>query len=166
MKGIGGEPPWQRDHAKLVMPMQGSKALREEMLRDESIVYLGQGIGPRESHSVKPAAYGTSSVMIASEIHQYASLRQLEWLLARRWLAVAPSSMKSFSNSRSRPRPRLCNSCNVVTHRTGKSKRRSLSDPPMGAVRSAGAHHSHVFYSWFGTIPGLEVVVPSHPIRC
>jgi pyruvate dehydrogenase E1 component beta subunit len=33
----------------------------------------------------------------------------------------------------------------------------------MGMLRSAGAHHSHTFYSWFASTPGLKVVLPSTP---
>jgi pyruvate dehydrogenase E1 component beta subunit len=33
----------------------------------------------------------------------------------------------------------------------------------MGAVRNAGPHHSHTFYSWFASTPGLKVVVPATP---
>jgi pyruvate dehydrogenase E1 component beta subunit len=33
----------------------------------------------------------------------------------------------------------------------------------MGAVRNAGAHHSHTFYNWFANTPGLKVVLPSTP---
>jgi pyruvate dehydrogenase E1 component beta subunit len=33
----------------------------------------------------------------------------------------------------------------------------------MGAVRNAGAHHSHTFYNWFANTPGLKVVLPATP---
>jgi len=33
----------------------------------------------------------------------------------------------------------------------------------MGAVRNAGAHHSHTFYNWFANTPGLKVALPSTP---
>ena len=45
----------------------------------------------------------------------------------------------------------------------GKIKAPLVIRAAMGAVRSAGPHHSRCFYSWFVNTPGLRVVTPSTP---
>jgi pyruvate dehydrogenase E1 component beta subunit len=45
----------------------------------------------------------------------------------------------------------------------GKIKAPVVIRGAMGAVRNAGAHHSHTFYNWFANTPGLKVVLPSNP---
>jgi pyruvate/2-oxoglutarate/acetoin dehydrogenase E1 component len=52
---------------------------------------------------------------------------------------------------------------NISYMSNGKIKAPVLIRGAMGAVRNAGAHHSHTFYNWFANTPGLKVVLPSTP---
>src|SRR5262249_38107905 len=45
----------------------------------------------------------------------------------------------------------------------GKIKVPLVIRAAMGAVRSAGPHHSRVFYPWFANVPGLKVVTQATP---
>jgi pyruvate dehydrogenase E1 component beta subunit len=45
----------------------------------------------------------------------------------------------------------------------GKIKAPVVIRGAMGAVRNAGAHHSHTFYNWFANTPGLKVALPATP---
>ena len=56
----------------------GVEALREEMLRDETIIYLGQGIGPRGGNFRQTRGLWNELVMSDSGIRPYASSRQPE----------------------------------------------------------------------------------------
>jgi pyruvate/2-oxoglutarate/acetoin dehydrogenase E1 component len=51
----------------------GVEALREEMRRDDSIVYIGQGIGPRGGTSGKLVGCGRSLAMSGCGIQEFAS---------------------------------------------------------------------------------------------
>ena len=52
---------------------------------------------------------------------------------------------------------------NVSYASNGKIKVPVIIRAAMGAVGNAGAHHSHMFYGWFASTPGLKVVAPSTP---
>ena len=52
---------------------------------------------------------------------------------------------------------------NISYSSNGKIKAPVMVRGAMGAVRNAGAHHSHTFYGWFASTPGLKVVAPSTP---
>ena len=52
---------------------------------------------------------------------------------------------------------------NISYMSNGKIKAPVVIRGAMGAVRNAGAHHSHTFYNWFANTPGLKVVLPATP---
>jgi pyruvate dehydrogenase E1 component beta subunit len=52
---------------------------------------------------------------------------------------------------------------NISYASNGKIKVPVIIRAAMGSVGAAGAHHSHMFYGWFASTPGLKVVAPSTP---
>jgi pyruvate dehydrogenase E1 component beta subunit len=52
---------------------------------------------------------------------------------------------------------------NISYMSNGKIKAPVVIRGAMGAVRNAGAHHSHTFYNWFANTPGLKVALPATP---
>ena len=52
---------------------------------------------------------------------------------------------------------------NISYDSNGKIKVPVIIRGAMGAVGNAGPHHSHMFYGWFASTPGLKVVAPSTP---
>ena len=81
----------------------GVEALQGEMQRDETIVYIGQGIGPRGGTFVKPGGSGKSLVMTACAIPASASWELRELRLGQRWPAAGLLLTKSSWTSLSRP---------------------------------------------------------------
>jgi pyruvate dehydrogenase E1 component beta subunit len=142
----------------------GVEALREEMQRDESIVYIGQGIGPRGGnfrqtrglwkdfgdHRLRDTGIcelGATGVAIG------AAMAGSRAIVDEVFLDFALEAMTQI----------IQQAANISYSSHGKIKAPVVVRGAMGSVRSAGAHHSHCFYSWFATTPGLKVVVPSTP---
>jgi pyruvate dehydrogenase E1 component beta subunit len=52
---------------------------------------------------------------------------------------------------------------NICYSSNGKIHAPVVVRSAMGSVRNAGPHHSHCFYGWFASTPGLKVVTPATP---
>lgn len=142
----------------------GVEALREEMRRDPTIFYIGQGIGPRggnwqqtrglcaefgeERFRDTPIAelgqtgLGIGAAMAGSR--PVVDIVFLDFLLDASGLLVQQASTIHYVSN-------------------GKFKVPLVVRAALGGVRSSGPHHSHSFYSIFMHIPGLKVVVPAFP---
>ena len=144
--------------------MLGVEALREEMRRDESIVYIGQGIGPRGGnfrqtrglwkefgdHRLRDTGIcelGATGVAIG------AAMAGTRTIVDEVFLDFALEAITQIVQQ----------AANISYMSNGKIKAPVLIRGAMGAVRSAGAHHSHTFYNWFANTPGLKVVLPATP---
>ena len=142
----------------------GVEALREEMRRDESIVYIGQGIGPRGGnfrqtrglwkefgdHRLRDTGIcelGATGVAIG------AAMAGTRTIVDEVFLDFALEAITQI----------IQQAANISYMSNGKIKAPVLIRGAMGSVRSAGAHHSHTFYNWFANTPGLKVVLPSTP---
>ena len=142
----------------------GVEALREEMRRDESIVYIGQGIGPRGGnfrqtrglwkefgdHRLRDTGIcelGATGVAIG------AAMAGTRTVIDEVFLDFALEAITQIVQQ----------AANISYMSNGKIKAPVVIRGAMGAVRNAGAHHSHTFYNWFANTPGLKVVLPSNP---
>lgn len=143
----------------------GVEALREEMRRDPSIIYMGQGIGPRGGNFQQSrglfeefgevrvrdtpiAERGQTGLGIGAALagsHPVVDIVFLDFVLeAICEIIQQASTIHYISNGRFK--------VPVVIRAAG------------GGVRSSGPHHSHTFYSFFMHIPGLKVALPSTPM--
>ena len=142
----------------------GVEALREEMSRDERVVYIGQGIGPRGGNfrqtrglwqefgdhrlrdtgicELGATGLGIGAAMAGSPV--IVDEVFLDFILEAMTQVVQQAAKVHYSSN-------------------GKIKVPIVIRGAMGSVRNAGSHHSHAFYAWFVHTPGLKVVVPSTP---
>ena len=142
----------------------GVEALREEMRRDESIVYIGQGIGPRGGnfrqtrglwkefgdHRLRDTGIcelGATGAAIG------AAMAGTRTVVDEVFLDFALEAITQIVQQ----------AANISYMSNGKIKAPVVIRGAMGSVRSAGAHHSHTFYNWFANTPGLKVALPSTP---
>ncbi|HEX4484836.1 MAG TPA: transketolase C-terminal domain-containing protein [Terriglobales bacterium] len=142
----------------------GVEALREEMRRDESIVYIGQGIGPRGGNFRQTRGlwkeFGNERLrdtgiceLGATGVAIGAAMAGSRAIVDEVFLDFALEAITQIVQQ----------AANICYMSNGKIKAPVIIRGAMGAVRNAGAHHSHTFYNWFANTPGLKVVVPSNP---
>lgn len=142
----------------------GIEALREEMRRDPSIFYIGQGIGVRGGNWQQTrglfAEFGGHRLRDTpiSEIGQtgigigaaMAGSRPVVDIVFMDFVLEAISQIIQQAST-------------IHYISNGTIKVPLVIRAAMGGVRSSGPHHSHTFYSFFTHIPGLKVVVPAYP---
>jgi len=142
----------------------GVEALREEMKRDDSIVYIGQGIGPRGGNFRQTKGlwqeYGDDrlrdtgiSELGATGVAIGAAMAGSRAIVDEVFLDFILEAMTQV----------IQQAANVHYLSNGKIKVPLVIRGAMGSVRNAGAQHAHSFYAWFASTPGLKVVVPSTP---
>jgi pyruvate/2-oxoglutarate/acetoin dehydrogenase E1 component len=142
----------------------GVEALREEMGRDQSIVYIGQGIGPRGGNFRQTRGlwkeFGDDRLrdtgiceLGATGVAIGAAMAGTRTIVDEVFLDFALEAMTQI----------IQQAANISYMSNGKIKAPVVVRGAMGAVRNAGAHHSHTFYNWFANTPGLKVVLPSTP---
>jgi pyruvate/2-oxoglutarate/acetoin dehydrogenase E1 component len=142
----------------------GVEALREEMQRDETIVYIGQGIGPRGGNFRQTRGlwkeFGDDRLrdtgiceLGATGVAIGAAMAGSRAIVDEVFVDFSLEAMTQI----------IQQAANICYSSNGKIKAPVVVRGAMGAVRSAGAHHSHSFYGWFASTPGLKVVVPATP---
>jgi pyruvate/2-oxoglutarate/acetoin dehydrogenase E1 component len=142
----------------------GVEALREEMRRDDSIVYIGQGIGPRGGNFRQSRGlwkeFGDDRLrdtgiceLGATGVAIGAAMAGTRTIVDEVFLDFALEAITQIVQQ----------AANISYISNGKIKAPVVVRGAMGAVRNAGAHHSHTFYNWFANTPGLKVVLPSTP---
>jgi pyruvate/2-oxoglutarate/acetoin dehydrogenase E1 component len=140
------------------------EALREEMRRDPTIIYMGEGIGPRGGNFKQSkglhAEFGEDRV-------RDTPISELGFTGVGVGAAMAgfhPIVDLMFADF-------LAEAMSQIVHQAAKIYYISGGRIPVplviraafGERRSAGAHHSSSLYPWFMHQPGLKVVVPSNP---
>jgi pyruvate/2-oxoglutarate/acetoin dehydrogenase E1 component len=143
------------------------EALREEMARDPSMVYIGQGIGPRGGnfrqtrglwkefgdHRLRDTGIselGETGVGIGAAMNGCRAVVDvvfLDFILEAMTQVIQQAATVHYLSN-------------------GKIKVPVVIRGAMGSVRNAGAQHAHSFYSWFAHTPGLKVALPSTPYDC
>ncbi len=142
----------------------GVEALREEFARDDSIVYIGQGIGPRGGNFRQTRGlwkeFGDDRLrdtgiceLGATGVAIGAAMAGTRSIVDEVFLDFALEAITQIVQQ----------AANISYMSNGKIKAPVVVRGAMGAVRNAGAHHSHTFYNWFANTPGLKVVLPSTP---
>ncbi|MGB9196961.1 MAG: transketolase C-terminal domain-containing protein [Terriglobales bacterium] len=142
----------------------GVEALREEMRRNDSIVYIGQGIGPRGGNFRQTRGlwkeFGDDRLrdtgiceLGATGAAIGAAMAGTRTVVDEVFLDFALEAITQIVQQ----------AANISYMSNGKIKAPVVIRGAMGSVRSAGAHHSHTFYNWFANTPGLKVALPSTP---
>ncbi|MBS1850102.1 MAG: alpha-ketoacid dehydrogenase subunit beta [Acidobacteria bacterium] len=159
------EPEISQDAQRVITYAEaGVEALQEEMRRDPSIFYIGQGIGPRGGNFQQSrglwaefggdrvrdtpiaeraqAGLGVGAALAGS--HPVVDIVFLDFVLEAICEIIQQASTIHYISD-------------------GKFKVPLVIRAAGGGVRSTGPHHSHTFYSFFMHIPGLKVALPSTP---
>jgi pyruvate/2-oxoglutarate/acetoin dehydrogenase E1 component len=142
----------------------GVEALRDEMRKDDSIVYIGQGIGPRGGNFRQTRGlwqeFGDDRLrdtgiceLGATGAAIGAAMAGTRTVVDEVFLDFALEAITQIVQQ----------AANISYMSNGKIKAPVVIRGAMGSVRSAGAHHSHTFYNWFANTPGLKVVLPATP---
>jgi acetoin:2,6-dichlorophenolindophenol oxidoreductase subunit beta len=142
----------------------GVEALREEMRRDDTLFYIGQGIGPRGGNFRQSKGlwqeFGDHRVRDTGICELGATGMAIGAAMAGS-RAVVDNVFLDFSLEAMTQIVQQAAKVHYVSD--GKIKVPVVIRGAMGSVRNAGAQHSHSFYAWFAEVPGLKVVTPSTP---
>jgi pyruvate/2-oxoglutarate/acetoin dehydrogenase E1 component len=142
----------------------GVEALREEMRRDQTIIYIGQTVGPRGGNFRQTRGlwqeFGDDRLrdtgiceLGATGVGIGAAMAGSRVVVDEVWFSFVLEAMS----------PIIQQAANASYLSNGKVKVPIVIRGAMGALRSAGAQHSHTFYNWFASTPGLKVVLPATP---
>ncbi len=142
----------------------GVEALREEMRRDRTIVYMGQGIGARGGNFQQTRGLWEE---FGDERLRDTPISELATtgigigaaMTGRR--AIVDHVFFDFVLEATGQIVQQASTIHYISN--GKFKVPLLIRAAMGGVRSSGPHHSHTFYAFFMHVPGLKVAVPSCP---
>lgn len=142
----------------------GVEGVREEMRRNPTMFYMGQGIGPRGGNFQQSrglweefgeervrdtpiAERGQTGLGIGAALagsHPIVDIVFLDFTLEAMGEIVQQASTIHYISN-------------------GRFKVPFMLRAAGGGVRSTGPHHSHTFWSFFAHIPGLKVALPSTP---
>lgn len=142
----------------------GAEALQEEMRRDPSIIYMGQGIGPREGNYKQSRGLWKEFGEHRVRDTPISELGQVGLGVGAAMAGARPIVDIVFLDMIMEAMGQTVEQAATI-HYTSNG---SINVPlviraAMGTVRSTGPHHSRCFYSWFAHIPGLKVVLPASP---
>lgn len=142
----------------------GVEALREEMQRDPSVIYMGQGIGPREGNYKQTRGLWREFGDARVRDTPISELGQVGLGVGAAMAGARPIVDIVFLDMVMEAMGQIVEQAATI-HYTSNG---TISVPlviraAMGTVRCTGPHHSRCFYSWFAHIPGLKVVVPASP---
>jgi pyruvate/2-oxoglutarate/acetoin dehydrogenase E1 component len=142
----------------------GAEALQEEMRRDASVIYLGQGIGPREGNYKQSKGLWTEFGENRVRDTPISELGQVGLGVGAAMAGARPIVDIVFLDMIMEAMGQIVEQAATIHYTSnGKIKVPLVIRAAMGTVRSTGPHHSRCFYSWFAHIPGLKVVLPSSP---
>ncbi|HWB97345.1 MAG TPA: pyruvate dehydrogenase complex E1 component subunit beta [Bryobacteraceae bacterium] len=152
------------EHREITYGDAGAEALREEMARDETIVYIGQGIGPRGGNFRQTKGlwgeFGDDRLRDTGIIELAETGAAIGAAMAGS-RAIVDNVFLDFSLEAMTQIIQQAANARYLSN--GKLKVPVMIRGAMGSVRNAGVQHSHTFYAWFAHTPGLKVVVPSTP---
>lgn len=139
-------------------------ALRHEMRRDPHVIYLGEGTGERGGtygHTLGLWQEFGAERMIDTPISELgftgacigAAVNGCRPIADLMFMDFAADAMSQIVNQAAKLRY-------MSNGQTGVPM---VIWAGVGAVKSAGPHHSGCLYPWFMHVPGLKVVIPSNP---
>ncbi len=142
----------------------GVEALREEMRRDPTTLYMGQGIGPRGGNFQQSRGLWAEFRDQRVRDTPIAELAQTGLGIGAALAGSRPIVDIVFFDFLLEASGQLIQQASTIHYiSNGKFKVPLVVRAAMGGVRSSGPHHSHTFYSFFMHIPGLKVALPSTP---
>jgi len=142
----------------------GVEAIQEEMRCDPSIIYLGQGIGPREGNYKQSRGLWTEFGEHRVRDTPISELGQVGLGVGAAMAGARPIVDIVFLDMIMEAMGQIVEQAATIHYTSnGKIKVPVVIRAAMGTVRSTGPHHSRCFYSWFAHVPGLKVVLPSSP---
>jgi len=139
-------------------------AVRIEMRRDPTVIYLGEGTGERGGtfgHTLGLYQEFGPRRMIDTPISELGYTGACVGAAATGCRPIADLMFADF----------LAEAMSQIVNQAAKLRYMSngqVSVPlvvwaGIGAIKSAGPHHSGCLYPWFMHVPGLKVVIPSTP---
>lgn len=141
-----------------------NEALREEMLRDDKVLLIGEDVGrPGGVYKVTDGLFNEFGPerVIDSPISE-AGIAGLG--VGAAMTGMRPVIEIMFGDFTTLVMDQLVNQAAKVHYMSGgKLRVPMVIRTTMGAGRRAAAQHSQTLYAWFCHIPGLRVVVPSSP---
>jgi acetoin:2,6-dichlorophenolindophenol oxidoreductase subunit beta len=142
----------------------GIEALREEMRRDPSIFYIGQGIGVRGGNWQQTRGLFAEFGGHRLRDTPISEIGQTGIGIGAAMAGSRPVVDIVFMDFCLEPMSQIVQQASTIHYiSNGQIKVPLLIRAAMGGVRSSGPHHSHTFYSFFAHIPGLKVVAPAYP---
>jgi len=142
----------------------GVEAIRDEMRRDATIIYLGQGIGPRGGNYKQSKGLWDEFGELRVRDTPISELGQVGLGVGAAMAGARPIVDLVFLDMIMEAMGQTVEQAATIHYTSnGKIKVPMVIRAAMGSVRSTGPHHSRCFYSWFAHIPGLKVVLPSSP---
>jgi pyruvate/2-oxoglutarate/acetoin dehydrogenase E1 component len=142
----------------------GVEALQEEMRRDPSVIYLGQGIGVRGGNYKQSKGLWEEFGPLRVRDTPISELGQVGLGVGAAAAGLRPVVDIVFLDMIMEAMGQIVEQAATIHYTSnGKIRIPLVIRAAMGTVRSTGPHHSRCFYSWFAHIPGLKVVLPSSP---
>lgn len=140
----------------------GVEALQEEMRRDESIFYIGQGIGSRGGNYKQSKGLWEEFGEARVRDTPISELGQVGLGVGAAMAGARPIVDIVFLDMVMEAMGQIVEQAATIHYTSnGRIHVPLVIRAAMGSVRCTGPHHSRCFYSWFAHIPGLKVVLPA-----
>src|ERR1700722_10068560 len=156
--------PSAENQRVLTYAQAGVEGIREEMRRNPSIFYIGQGIGPRGGNFQQSRGLWTEFGEARVRDTPIAERAQTGFGIGAALVGSHPIVDIVFMDFTLEAMGEIVQQASTIHYiSNGKFKVPFMLRAAGGGVRSTGPHHSHTFWSFFAHIPGLKVAVPSSP---
>lgn len=149
---------------KITYAQAGIKTIREEMLKDERVFYLGEDVGPFGG------PYGTTKGLweeFGDERVKDTPLSEaaiIGFALGAAINGMRPIAEIMFADLLNICMDQIVNQVAKIRYMTGgKIKVSLIIRTASGGRKNAAAQHSQNLESWFMHVPGLKIIVPSTP---
>ena len=152
------------DQRVITYAQAGVEGVREEMLRNPDIFYIGQGIGPRGGNFQQSRGLWQEFGQARGRDTPIAERAQAGFGVGAALAGSHPIVDIVFMDFTLEAMGEIVQQASTIHYiSNGRFKVPLMVRAAGGGIRSTGPHHSHTFWSFFAHIPGLKVVVPSTP---
>lgn len=138
-------------------------AIRIEMHRDETVIYIGEGTGERGG------SFGQTLGLFQEFPGRMIDVPISELGFTGMCVGAAASGCRPiadlmFSDFLAEAMSQIVNQAAKLRYMSnGQVSVPMVIWASIGALKSAGPHHSGSLYPWFMHVPGLKIVIPSNP---
>ena len=140
----------------------GVEALREEMRRDKTIFYMGQGIGARGGNYKQSKGLWDEFGEARVRDTPISELGQVGLGVGAAMAGARPVVDIVFLDMVMEAMGQIVEQAATIHYASnGRIRVPMVIRAAMGTVRSTGPQHSRCLYSWFSHVPGLKVVLPA-----